>query len=337
MSSRIAVIIVNYGTAGLAIAAVDSVLSRDHDGHPVEVHLLDNASPGGDAAVLARAHSARNWGNRVRLWPETRNHGFGRGNNVVLRALAARPQPPDYVFLLNPDAQLQNEALAILADRLDRTPQAAAAGAGIALPSGIPVTAAFRFPSARSEFAQAVNFGPLSRLFRDRLVPLPADQPEGPVDWVSGAAVMMRLSVLRDLGGFDPDFFLYYEEVELMFRMRKSGHQILYVPAARVRHVEGAATDVKSGAPVRKRRPAYWYDSWRQYHLKTQGRAGALAAGLAWLAGAGLNAPLALLRRQERRSPKRFFSDFTRLVIWPLLFGSRQGRRAGRVRDGEPG
>lgn len=325
MSSRIAVIIVNYGTADLAMAAVGSVLARGHRGHPVEVHLLDNASPGGDGAALAEAHAAQGWGNRVRLWLEAENHGFGRGNNVVLRGLADSPAPPDYVFLLNPDAQLQNEAIAILADRLDRTPQAAAAGAGIALPSGDAVTAAFRFPSARSEFVQALNFGPVSQAFRDSLVPLPADHPDGPVDWVSGAAVMMRFSVVRDLGGFDPDFFLYYEEVELMFRMRKSGHQILYVPEARVQHVEGAATDVKSGAPVRKPKPAYWYESWRQYYLKTQGRPGALAASLAWMAGVALNGPLARLRGQESRAPKRFFRDFTRLVMRPLLSGKTHG------------
>lgn len=323
--SSIAVIIVNYGTADLAIAAVDSVLSRSHGGHPVDVHLLDNASPGGDAGLLAHAHAARGWGGRVVLWAETENHGFGRGNNVVLKALADRPSPPDHVFLLNPDAQLENEAIAILADCLDRNPQAAGAGAGIALPSGQPVTAAFRFPSAWGEFARALNFGPVSRLLHDRLVPLPADHPGGPVDWVSGAAVMMRLSVLRQLGGFDPDFFLYHEEVELMFRMRKTGHQILYVPRARVQHVEGAATDVKSGEPVRKRKPAYWYDSWRLYHLKTRGRPGAIAAGLAWLAGAALNVPLAVLRGQESRAPKGFFGDFIRLVMWPLLSGRRRG------------
>lgn len=321
MPSRIAVIIVNYGTADLAIAGVDSVLARTHGGHPVEVHLLDNASPGGDAALLSDAHQARNWGDRVQLWLETQNHGFGRGNNVVLHALMDRPAPPDYVFLLNPDAQLQNEAIALLADRLDATPGAAAAGAGIALPSGQPVTAAFRFPSARSEFAQAMNFGPVSRVFRDRLVPLPADHPDGPVDWVAGAAVMMRLSVLRDLGGFDPDFFLYYEEVELMFRMRKAGYQILYVPSARVEHVEGAATDVKSAAPMNRRKPAFWYDSWRHYYLKTRGRPAAFATGLAWMAGAALNAPVARLRGHPSRTPQGFFGDFTRLVLRPLLRG----------------
>lgn len=321
MISSIAVIVVNYGTPDLAIAAVDSVLTRQHGGHPIEVHLLDNASPGDDAARFAAAHAERGWGGRVTLWPEVENHGFGRGNNVVIKALAARPVPPDYIFLLNPDAMLENEALAILADRLDAAPQAAVAGAGIALPLGQPVTAAFRFPSARSEFAQAINFGPVSRIFRDRLVPLPADHADGPVDWVAGAAVMMRLSVVTSLGGFDPDFFLYYEEVELMHRIRRAGHQILYVPAARVLHAEGAATDVKSGQTMRKARPSYWYDSWRLYYLKTAGRGGAIRAGLGWMAGAALNAPLALIRRQRLRAPRNFFGDFSRQVMWPLLTG----------------
>lgn len=325
MISRVAVIVVNYGTAELALAAVESVLARRHGGHPVEVHLLDNASPGDDADVFARAHAARGWGDRVRLWPQTENHGFGRGNNVVIHALSDGPAPPDHVFLLNPDAQLENEAIAILADRLDATPGAAAAGAGIALPDGTPVAAAFRFPSVRGEFARAANFGPISQLFGDHTVSLPADQPDGAVDWVSGAAVMMRLSVLRELGGFDPDFFLYHEEVELMFRMKKAGHQILYVPAARIRHVEGAATDVKSGAPRRSRRPAYWYESWRHYQIKTRGRWGAVAAGAAWMAGAALNAPIARIRGQRVQAPIGFFGDFARLVMRPLLWGRRQG------------
>lgn len=321
MTTCIAVIVVNYGTPDLAIAAVESVLARQHGGHPVEVHLLDNASPGGDAAIFAATHAERNWADRVTLWLEDENHGFGRGNNVVINALAARPVPPDYIFLLNPDAELENEALAILADRLDQTPQAAVAGAGIALPSGQPVTAAFRFPSARSEFAQAVNFGPISRIFRDRLVPLPADQADGPVDWVAGAAVMMRLPVVASLHGFDPDFFLYYEEVELMFRVRRAGHQILYVPAARVIHAEGAATDVKSGQAIRKAKPSYWYDSWRLYYLKTGGRRGAIMAGLGWMSGAVLNTPLALVRGHRLRAPRNFFTDFSRQVMWPLLTG----------------
>ena len=104
----VAVVIVNYGTADLTIAAVRSVLTRDHGGRPVEVHVVDNASPGDDAARLAGVFGDEA---SVTLWPETVNHGFGGGNNVALRALLAREMPPDYVFLLNPDARLDNEAI----------------------------------------------------------------------------------------------------------------------------------------------------------------------------------------------------------------------------------
>lgn len=319
--SSVAVIVVNYGTAALTVAAVQSVLDRSHGGRPVEVHLVDNASPAGDAAVFETVHAERGWGAGVTLWPERENHGFGRSHNIVIRALAGRETPPGYIFLLNPDAELDNEAIAILADRLDAAPGAAAAGAAISLPSGVPVTAAFRFPSATGEFVQAVNFGPLARIFTNRLVPLPPDQPDGPVDWVAGAAVMLRFSVVQALGGFDPDFFLYYEEVELMHRIRAAGHQILYVPAAHVLHAEGAATDVKSGQAARRPRPPYWYRSWLYYYLKTRGRPGAIWAGLCWLSGAALNIPLAALRGQTCHAPKNFFRDFPKIVMRPLLSG----------------
>ncbi|MDS9469960.1 glycosyltransferase [Paracoccus sp. MBLB3053] len=315
------VIIVNYGTAELAIASVESLLARHHGGRLVEIHLIDNGSPGDDAARLARAWDEGGWGARVTLWLETRNHGFGRANNLVIETLARRSTPPDYVFLLNPDARLENEALAILADRLDAAPQIAAAGAGIALPSGRPVTAAFRFPSAASEFVEAVGFGPLSRLCAGRLPALPPDWPEGRVDWVAGAAVMFRLSVLAEEGGFDPDFFLYYEEVELMHRIGRAGHGILHVPSARVVHVEGASTGQEANRSGRRPRPVYWYRSWMLYYLKTAGRSGARRAGLAWIAGALINLPLALLRGKSPAMPKGFLHDFPRLVMVPLLTG----------------
>ena len=318
-SRSIAVIVVNYGTADLAIAAVESVLDRSHAPHRTEVHLVDNASPRDDAATFRQTHATRNWGDRVILHLEAENHGFGRGNNVVLDALAARPIPPDYVFLLNPDAQLVNDALSTLVARTDADPKIGMAGAGIELPDGIPVTAAFRFPSPQAEFAHAVNFGPVSRLFSGSEVALPPDTPEGPVDWVAGAAVLMRFSMLREIGFFDPDFFLYYEEVELMHRARQAGWTILYVPEARVIHAEGAATDQKSGRSDRRRRPAYWYDSWRHYHLKTRGRGGALRSGGAWMAGAALNYGLSALRGRSPKAPLNFFPDFWTQVMRPLI------------------
>ena len=319
MKTDIAVIVVNYGTADLAIAAVQSVLDRHHGGRSVEVHLVDNASPSGDAARFADTHVARGWGERVTLWPETENHGFGRGNNVVLEALAKRDTPPRYVFLLNPDAELDNEALDLLSRYMDGHHKVTACGAAISFPSGQPVTAAFRFPSARAIFAQAANFGPITSRFKRFLVPLSPDLPEGPVDWVAGAAVMFRFDVVQQLGGFDPAFFLYFEEVELMHRIKAAGYEVYYLPDARVIHAEGAATQVKSGEDKRKAKPSYWYESWRYYFCKTHGRRGALKAAFAWLAGAALNAPIAALRGQRPSYPLNFFRDFPSQVILPLF------------------
>lgn len=316
---EISVIIVNYGTADLSIAAVQSVLDRKHGGRSVEVHLIDNASPQGCAPLLAAAHAERGWGDRVTLWLEAENHGFGRGNNVALRHLAARAVPPKYVMLLNPDARLDNEAIAVMAEVMDEAPRVAMAGAGVAKPDGTAVTAAFRFPSAISELAQAANFGPLRRLVEDRMVTLPPDHPRGPVGWVAGAAVLMRFEAIRAVGFFDPTYFLYFEEVDLMLQVSRAGGEIWFVPEARVMHAEGAATGVKSGVPERRRRPSYWYRSWRHYYTKNHGRGGAILAGMAWMAGAAMNGVLAPLRGQQLYAPARFQSDFWGIVMRPLL------------------
>lgn len=319
MPVNIAVIIVNYGTPDLAIRAVESVLARDHNGRPVEIHLVDNASPGDDAAQFQAA--AEGWGDRVTLWLETENHGFGRGNNVVLKALARRDTPPEYVFLLNPDAELTTvETVAILADTLDAHPEAAAAGAAVYDMSATPMSAAFRFPSLLSEFLRTANFGPFDRLFARHLISLPPDHPQGPVDWVAAAAVMFRLAPLEDVGFFDPGFFLYYEEVELMHRLAGAGWTTLYVPSAHVRHVEGAST---GGGGHRRDRPAYLYDSWRHYFAVTHGRGTALIMSVLLLPAALLNVLHLRLRGRTPTVPARFLQDQWRLVIRPLLTGTK--------------
>ena len=330
--ASVAVIVVNYGTPELALAAVESVLARGHGGRRVEVHLVDNASPGGDAAAFRAAHADRGWRGRVTLHPEAVNHGFGRANNLVLAALAARGDPPDAVFLLNPDARLEGEAIDRLARALEADPRAGFAGAGIARPGDGPVTAAFRFPSLPAEFERAIAFGPVSRALSRWRVPLAPDHPAGPVDWVSGAAVMIRRATLDAIGPFDPDFFLYYEEVELMRRGARAGWRCLYVPEARVVHEEGAATAIRSGRAVAERYPAYRYEAWRLYHLKTAGRAGAAAAALAVMAGAACGRGLGVLRGRQVGVPN-FAGDFWAHAARPLLTGRPAGPRGGRGRS----
>ena len=325
----VSVIIVNYGTAQLALEAVASLLSCGE--RIFHIDLVDNASPGQDAECLAQAIASRNWQGIVTLHAESVNHGFGRGNNLVIARLLAghtaggnaAKAPPDKVFLLNPDARLGNDAVRILAEFLDTHPQAGAAGSRIEkpLPDGSlqAVTAAFRFPSLISTFSDAVAFGPISRLCARWQVPLGAEVPTSRVDWVAGAAVMFRMRALREAGLFDPEYFLYYEEVDLMRQLAGKGWQTWYVREAMVIHAEGAATGVKSGMAERRRLPAYLYRSWQHYMLKNHGRALALLACVAWGFGAILNICLSWLRGREPASPLNFFPDLWAHVLRPLL------------------
>lgn len=319
----VAVVIINYGTADLALQAVDSVLGRDHCGLQVEVHLVDNASPGDDAARLGRALEDSSRAGRVTFYPEMTNHGFGRGNNIVLRALTGRPHPPRFVFLLNPDARLKSNTIVELANFLNDHPKAAAVGAGIDRPDGGPsVTAAFRFPSLISEFASAVQLKPLTQLTSRWSVPLPPTTPTQQVDWISGACIMARFESLQDVDFFDPDFFLYFEETELMYRLHKADWEIWHCAEARIEHVAGAATGIH--AERTKPLPDFWFESWRFYFCKTQNVVGVRLCALARLGGSILHVAIATLRRRQPSSEADFVRKFFYLVVRPLfLSGSR--------------
>jgi hypothetical protein len=95
------------------------------------------------------------------------------------------------------------------------------------------------------------------------------------------------VAALRDVGLFDTGFFLYFEEVELMHRMKQAGWSIRHVPKSRVMHIGGASTGVTDSPPEEeKAMPGYWYDSRRRFFTLTRGRDYAKRASLAWLAGA---------------------------------------------------
>lgn len=327
--TSLAALIVNYGTADLTIAAVESLLSSDLPGLDMEVHVVDNASPNGDAEILTKAAAELGWGPRVSLYLEKTNHGFGRGNNLVLRELAQRDNPPERVFFLNPDARVQPSTVQTLSDFLDEHPNAALAGCKIINPeTKKAVTSAFRFPSALNEFVGSIQFGPVSRLFPKAHIPMAAELPTMEVDWVAGAAFIARFGILQDVGFFDDSFFLYYEEVDLMLQIRKADQEIWYVAEISVEHIAGAATGLGGEKnTVRKPLPAYWYDSWRLYVTKNHGRVYSVLCATAKLIGWSLNTAICKLRQKEPTAPKNFFSDFWTLVLHPMLF------KAGAVQN----
>jgi GT2 family glycosyltransferase len=111
------------------------------------------------------------------------------------------------------------------------------------------------------------------------------------VDWATGASVMLRLTALREVGLFDEGFFLYHEEIELMWRLRKAEWAIATEPRSRVRHVGGGSTGVHdrgTNDSAKPQKPPYWYRSRSRYFGLTRGRATVLLAYFAWILGYSL-------------------------------------------------
>lgn len=168
------------------------------------------------------------------------NGGFAFGVNTGWRRGSA-----PYVLLLNPDARIDPEELAILADVLDREPSVGIAAPRITSPDGHLDFSQRRFPRLRSIYAQALF---LHRAFpeaawsddvvRDRA----AYDADGEPDWVSGACLLIRRTLLEELGGLDESFFMYGEDKDLCRRVRSLGHCVRFVAGATSLHVGGAST-----------------------------------------------------------------------------------------------
>ena len=172
------------------------------------------------------------------------NGGFALGCNV---GAAAGTNP--CVLFLNPDARIEPHAVEALASALEEDERVGAVAPRIVEPDGTLDFSLRRFPRLRSGLAQALF---LHRVFptaawvdeviRDRS----AYESAHAVDWVSGACVMVRRSVLELIGGFDESYFHYSEDVDLCKRIWASGHGVHYVPTAVAEH-EGGGSQPRTG------------------------------------------------------------------------------------------
>jgi GT2 family glycosyltransferase len=192
---------------------------------------------------------------------------------------------------------------------LDARPSHGAAGSFLHGVEGDPHITAFRFPSLWSEIDRGLRLGVASRLLKDKLVARPLPTETCDVDWTAGASLLLRASMLRQIGLFDETFFLYFEETDLCMRARRAGYRIGYVLESRVAHIGSASTGMKD---TKKRMPQYMWASRRHYLLKNHGRAYLWACNAAYVATAV--AFRARRRLQGKPDPDRpqELSDFVR-------------------------
>ncbi len=284
---RITAVIVNYRTPAMALDCLDA-LARERAYLPeLSVILVDGGSDDGSAECLAAGVAASRYNEWVTLLPLEFNGGFAWANNQAIRRALQRPQPAAFVYLVNPDAIIEQGALVALVAAMRSDPKVASAGSQLFAPGGWAVGSAFRFPTIASEFFRGANTPLLERLVGTKPGLVSANEPVE-AEWVTGASVLFRSEALRHCGLFDEGFFLYFEEVELMYRLRAAGWKALHVPGSRACHIGGAATGVVDGASEKARLPDYWFRSRRRYFVQTLGSAGAQLSALAWMAGYGI-------------------------------------------------
>ena len=304
------VVIVNYRSAELAVACLKSLASQIQDAPGSHVVIVENDS-GPDQLVHLRQEIDRRGWNWVTLICAGRNGGFAAGNNVAIAQAMRWPHPPALFWLLNPDTVVRAGAMAALQVFLESHPTVGLVGSRLEDPDGTAQNSAFRFPSLLGELEGGLRFGPVTRLLRSRAVVQPvADKPVA-VDWVAGASLMIRRTVLDRVGLLDDRYFMYYEEVDLCRRARAAGWPCWYVPESRVVHLVGQSSEVTSAAGARKRRPRYWFEARKQYFLTHHGRARTLVANLLHVAAFASYR----LRRRIQRKP----DGDPRLMLWDLV------------------
>ena len=230
--TRVAVIIVSYNTCDLTLQAVSSVLSCD--GVLPEVWVVDNASTDDTVGRLGASFP------EVNVIAMEENVGFGRANNEALRVV----QTP-FILLLNSDAYFaQTHGLHRLVQLLEQRPETGVVGPRLESPEGGLQYSARAFPRIIPLFIRSTGLhrfvpkgmreGLLALEFRDH-------SRAGSVDWLTGACLLTRREVWSTVGRFDPNIFMYGEELDWCWRVRQAGWDIRLEPEVLVRHHRGAS------------------------------------------------------------------------------------------------
>jgi GT2 family glycosyltransferase len=228
VAARTTIIIVNWNTCDLLAGCLASVYADRPD---AVVVVVDNASADGTVDKLSPRFPQARW------IASAENLGFARGNNLVLREVQT-----EFAWLLNPDTEVRAGAIGRLEAWLDLHPRAAIAGAGLWNPDGTPQACSFAFPTPVQSAVEWLFLPkPVARL-RDRVFGLTPRRAAGPTDWVLGAAMLVRMTAVREVGVLDDGYFMYAEELDWCHRFRAAGWEVHLEPAAHVLHHGGAGT-----------------------------------------------------------------------------------------------
>lgn len=232
--STLSVIILSWNVRELLRRALDSVFSSWGNRPGLEVIVVDNASEDGSLAMVREAFP------QVRVIANAENRGFTGGNNQGIAAATGR-----YLFILNPDTEVIDDALPCLVDYAQQHPDVGLIAPQLLNPNGTVQSSKRRFPNLTTLFLESTwlqKIAPRRLLHHYYAQDLP-DNRTHEVDWVTGAAMLVPREVVNHVGGFDENFFMYSEELDWCRRIKASGWRIVYYPEARIIHHEGKSSE----------------------------------------------------------------------------------------------
>jgi N-acetylglucosaminyl-diphospho-decaprenol L-rhamnosyltransferase len=312
------VVIVNTRTPDLTIDALRALDGEMREMQTLRVSVADNISGDGSQERIEAEMKQLGWGERGNVVQVGRNGGFAVGNNAAIRPALASATPPDYLFLLNPDTLTKPKAIRTLIDFMEQHPEIGLTGSKMIYPDGTTQLSSFRFHSVLSEIENSVRLGIVSKLLKQHQVVIPLPNEPVQVDWVGGAAMMVRREVFDKIGLLDESYFVYYEETDLCLRAKRAGWSSWYVPQSVIVHLEGQSTGVSDAKKKPKRRPRYWFESRRHYFVQNHGWLTAIAADLAWTFGFATFRLRQLIQRKPQTDPPHFLWDFVKYnFLWP--------------------
>ena len=230
----LSIIIINYKTKDLTLQTLDSVFKADPPPGKMEVFLIDNHSQDATPAAVKQQFP------QVKQILSPKNLGFAGGNNLGLRQAKGR-----YILLLNSDTIIEPDTLTVMIKYMDANPQVGLSTCRVELADGRIDPASHRgFPTP---WASLTYYLGLEKFFPHS--PLLAQYHQGwkdlkqihEIDSPVGAFFFLRKSALNQVGLLDEAFFMYAEDLDLAFRIKKSGWQVMYVPLTTITHLKGAS------------------------------------------------------------------------------------------------
>ena len=269
----VSALVVSYNVRDLLLDCLRALHASPsaRDSRHLEVVVVDNASTDGSADAVEKEFPA------VKLVRQAKNTGYGRANNIGLQECSGR-----FVLLLNPDVTVDANCVDRLADFLLVRPDVGAAGPRLLRPDGSLDLACRRgFPTPATAFYRLVGLSrlfPRSRRFNRYNMGFQPDSDTHEIDAGTGACLMVRRAAVDRVGFFDPDYFMYGEDIDLCFRLKQGGWKVFYVPSATAVHYKGMSTRQNT------RRMLYEFHSamWTFHHKHYAEDMPAFANGLVW-------------------------------------------------------